>query len=135
MRMQGLCDACMLAVALHNLLDAASRERSAAMGFKEVALLGSLPQVAFEDEAKARGKQDIMVAGAHTAVDEALAAIEVNVSDFDEDARGRLFRPRPDRRRVPLLQLHRRVSEWLRCAALRELIELELIDLYCSRKF
>jgi len=26
------------------------------------------------------------------------------------------------------------VSEWLRCAAIRELIELELIDLYCSRK-
>jgi hypothetical protein len=26
------------------------------------------------------------------------------------------------------------VSEWLRCAALRELIDLELIDLYCSRK-
>jgi hypothetical protein len=26
------------------------------------------------------------------------------------------------------------VSEWLRRAAIRELIELELIDLYCSRK-
>jgi len=26
------------------------------------------------------------------------------------------------------------VSEWLRCAAIRELIELELIDRYCSRK-
>jgi hypothetical protein len=35
---------------------------------------------------------------------------------------------------MPLPEVHRRVSEWLRCAALRELIELELIDLYCSRK-
>jgi hypothetical protein len=42
--------------------------------------------------------------------------------------------PRPDRRRMPLPEVHRRVSEWLRRAALRELIELELIDLYCSRK-
>jgi hypothetical protein len=25
------------------------------------------------------------------------------------------------------------VSEWLRCAAIGELIELELIDLYCCR--
>jgi hypothetical protein len=35
---------------------------------------------------------------------------------------------------VPLPEVHRRVSEWLRRAAIRELIELELIDLYCSRK-
>jgi hypothetical protein len=48
--------------------------------------------------------------------------------------RGPLFPPRPDRRRTPLPQVHRRVSEWLRCAAIGELIELELIDLYCSRK-
>jgi len=26
------------------------------------------------------------------------------------------------------------VSEWLRCAAIRELLELELIERYCSRK-
>jgi hypothetical protein len=35
---------------------------------------------------------------------------------------------------MPLPEVHRRVSEWLRCAAIRELIELELIDWYCSRK-
>jgi hypothetical protein len=35
---------------------------------------------------------------------------------------------------MPLPELHRPISEWLRRAALRELIELELIDLYCSRK-
>jgi hypothetical protein len=50
------------------------------------------------------------------------------------DGRGPLFPPRPDRRRVPLPEFHRRVSEWLRRAAIRELIALELIDLYCSRK-
>ena len=33
----------------------------------------------------------------------------------------------------PCRQVHRRVSEWLRCAAIRELIELELIEWYCSR--
>jgi hypothetical protein len=35
---------------------------------------------------------------------------------------------------VPLPEVHRRVSEWLRRAAIRELIELNLIDRYCSRK-
>jgi hypothetical protein len=37
-------------------------------------------------------------------------------------------------RRLPLPEVHRRVSEWLRCTAIRELIELGLIDWYCSRK-
>jgi hypothetical protein len=50
MRMHGLHDARLLAVALHGLLDAAGREQSAATGFKEVALLGSLLQMTFEDE-------------------------------------------------------------------------------------
>jgi len=50
------------------------------------------------------------------------------------DGRGPLFPPRPDRRRVPLPEVHRRVSEWLRCAAIGELITLDLIDRYCSRK-
>jgi len=45
-----------------------------------------------------------------------------------------LFPPRPDRRRMPLPEVHRRVSEWLRCAAIRELMELDLIDQYCSHK-
>jgi hypothetical protein len=35
---------------------------------------------------------------------------------------------------VPLPEVHRRVSEWLRRAAIRELIELGLIEWYCSRK-
>jgi hypothetical protein len=34
---------------------------------------------------------------------------------------------------MPLPEVHRRVSEWLRRAAIGELLELELIDLYCSR--
>ena len=34
---------------------------------------------------------------------------------------------------MPLPEVHRRVSEWLRRAAIRELIELELIEWYCSR--
>jgi hypothetical protein len=58
MRMHELRDARLLAVALHDLLDAAGRERPATTDFKEVAMLGSLLQMAFEDEAKARGKQD-----------------------------------------------------------------------------
>jgi hypothetical protein len=45
-----------------------------------------------------------------------------------------VFPPRPDRRRVPLPEVHRQVSEWLRHAAIRELIELELTNWYCSRK-
>jgi hypothetical protein len=40
MRVHGLRDACLLTVALHDLLDAAGREGSAATGFKEIALLG-----------------------------------------------------------------------------------------------
>jgi len=51
--------------------------------------------------------------------------------------RGRLrtaFSLTPDRRRVPLPELHRRIGEWLRRTAIRELIALELIGLYCSRK-
>ena len=67
MRMHGLRDAGLLAVALHDLLDAAGCERSAATGFKEVAMLGSLLQMAFEDKAKARGKQDVTVSGALAA--------------------------------------------------------------------
>jgi hypothetical protein len=42
MRVHGLREARLLAVALHDLLDAAGGERSAATGFKEVALLGAL---------------------------------------------------------------------------------------------
>ena len=57
MWMHGLRDARLLAVALHDLLDAAGRERSTATGFIEVAMLGSLLQMAFEDEAKARGNR------------------------------------------------------------------------------
>jgi SRSO17 transposase len=45
-----------------------------------------------------------------------------------------LFPLRPDRPRVPLPELHRHISEWLRCAAIRELIELDIIDPYYSRK-
>jgi hypothetical protein len=67
MRMHGLRDARLLAVALHDLLDTAGRERSAATGFKEVAMLGALLQMAFEDKAKARGKQDVTVSGALAA--------------------------------------------------------------------
>jgi hypothetical protein len=67
MRMHGLCGACFLAVALHDLLDAAGRERPAATDFKEVAMLGSLLQMAFEDEVKARGKQDVAASGALAA--------------------------------------------------------------------
>ena len=50
------------------------------------------------------------------------------------DARGALFPPRPDRRRMALPELHRRLSEWLRCAAIRELIASGLIYQYCSPK-
>ena len=35
---------------------------------------------------------------------------------------------------MPLPEVHRRVSEWLRCAAIRELMESDLIDQYCSHK-
>src|SRR5215469_3893977 len=48
--------------------------------------------------------------------------------------RGPLFPPRPDRRRMPLPEVHRRLSEWLRCAAIREFIASGLIYRYCSRK-
>ena len=67
MRMHGLRDARLLAVALHDLLDAAARERPAATDFKEVAMLGSLLQMAFVDEVKARGKQDVAASGALAA--------------------------------------------------------------------
>jgi len=48
--------------------------------------------------------------------------------------RGPLFPPRPARRRMPLPEVHRRMSEWLRRATIRELIALKFIDQYCSRK-
>lgn len=48
--------------------------------------------------------------------------------------RGLLFPPRLDRRRVPLPEIHRRVSEWLRRGAIRELIEPGLIAQYYSPK-
>jgi hypothetical protein len=35
---------------------------------------------------------------------------------------------------MPLPEVHRRVSEWLRCEAIRELIDLDLISFYCSRR-
>ena len=44
------------------------------------------------------------------------------------------FSPRRDRRRRSLPEVHRRVSEWLRRSAIRELIALQLIDRYCSSK-
>ena len=47
---------------------------------------------------------------------------------------GPLFPPRPDRRRLPLPEVHRRVSEWLRRAAIRELLALGLITRYYSPK-
>ena len=65
--MHGLRDARLLVVALHDLLYEADHERSAATGFKEVAMLGSLLQMAFEDGAKARGKQDVAASGVLTA--------------------------------------------------------------------
>ena len=45
-----------------------------------------------------------------------------------------LFPPRSDRRRLPLPEVHRRVSKWLRREAVRELIELGLIVRYYSPK-
>ena len=47
---------------------------------------------------------------------------------------GPLFPPRPDRRRLSLPEVHRRVSEWLRQAAIRELLALGLIARYLSPK-
>ena len=41
--------------------------------------------MAFENQAKARGKQDVAVFRALAAVDEDLAAIEIDVSDLDVD--------------------------------------------------
>ena len=34
--------------------------------------------------------------------------------------------------RLSLPEVHRRVSEWLRCAAIREVIALALLERYCS---
>ncbi len=65
--MHGLHDARLLAIALHDLLDAAGRERPAATDFKKVVMLGSLLQMAFEDEAKARRKQNVAASGALAA--------------------------------------------------------------------
>ena len=44
------------------------------------------------------------------------------------------FPPRPDRRRLSLPEVHRRVSEWLRQAAIRELLALGIIGRYFSPK-
>ena len=47
---------------------------------------------------------------------------------------GPLFPPRPDRRRLSLPEVHRRVSEWLRQTAIRELLALGLLGRYFSPK-
>jgi len=47
---------------------------------------------------------------------------------------GPLFPPRPDRRRLSLPEVPRRVREWLRQAAIRELLALGLLPQYFSPK-
>jgi hypothetical protein len=43
------------------------------------------------------------------------------------DDRGGLFPPRPDRRRVPLSEVHRQVCDWLRLRGIKELLIRELM--------
>jgi len=43
------------------------------------------------------------------------------------------FPPRRDRRRQSLASVHRNVIDWLRGAAIRELIVNDLIDQFCPR--
>ena len=65
-----------------------------------------------------------------------LVWLEARERDY-RSGRGRpraAFSPRPDRRRLPLPEVHRRVSEWLRRAAICELLALGLITRYYSPK-
>jgi hypothetical protein len=48
-----------------------------------------------------------------------------------EDAPAALFPPRRDQRRASLASVHRQVVDWLRGAAIRELIAKGLIDQVC----
>jgi len=43
------------------------------------------------------------------------------------DARGGLFPPRPDRRRISLPEVHRQVVDWLRLEAVKELVRREFM--------
>ena len=42
--------------------------------------------------------------------------------------RAGLFPPRPDRRRVPLPEVHRRICDWLRLEAAKELLSREFMS-------
>ena len=48
-------------------------------------------------------------------------------SEPARDDRGGLFPPRPDRRRVPLPEVHRQICDWLRLEAAKELLLREFM--------
>ncbi len=76
--MHGLCNACLFTILLDDLLNPSRRERRIASRLEEITILGVGSQMALQDKAEPRRKEDVAIFAPFAFDDKDFALLEVN---------------------------------------------------------